>query len=78
MSNLIPHLSVVSPVHGAASLLPELVARIHATVSKLTDKYEIILVDDSSTDLTLLKAESCRNDINNLKIVQAENKKYPE
>jgi dolichol-phosphate mannosyltransferase len=43
-------ISVVSPVYEAASLLPELVARIHRALSTITDKYEIILVDDNSPD----------------------------
>lgn len=43
-------ISVVSPVYGAADLLPELVARIHRAVSSITDNYEIILVEDNSPD----------------------------
>lgn len=43
-------LSIVSPVYGAASLLHELVQEIEAAVSKLTNDYEIILVEDHSPD----------------------------
>lgn len=42
--------SIVSPVYGASTLLKELVDRIHASVSKITDNYEIILVEDRSPD----------------------------
>jgi dolichol-phosphate mannosyltransferase len=45
-----PLLSVVSPVYGAETLLNELVRRIEASVSLLTEDYEIILVDDRSPD----------------------------
>lgn len=45
-----PHISVVSPVYGAASLLPELAERIGATLSAITEDYEIILVEDNSPD----------------------------
>ncbi|MEI6059279.1 MAG: glycosyltransferase family 2 protein [Bacteroidota bacterium] len=48
MNNL--EISVISPVYGAASLLPELVARIDKTLSKITSEYEIILVEDNSPD----------------------------
>lgn len=50
MTNSSIKMSVISPVYGAASLLPELVKRIHNTVSKITDDYEIILVEDNSPD----------------------------
>ncbi|TLM93388.1 glycosyltransferase family 2 protein [Hymenobacter jeollabukensis] len=46
-----PLLSVVSPVYGAAALLPELVRRIVAAVDGPTGgRFEIILVDDRSPD----------------------------
>jgi len=41
------------------------------------DNFEIILVNDNSTDLTGSKAESYKDDFPNLKILKAENKKYP-
>ena len=44
------HLSVVSPVYKGEKILEELVLRIHNSVSKITDSYEIILVDDFSPD----------------------------
>ena len=43
-------LSVISPIYGAASVLPELVKRIHNTACKITDDYEILLVEDNSPD----------------------------
>ena len=45
-----PHISVISPVYGAASLLDELVKRINKAVSQLTSRYEIILVEDHGPD----------------------------
>lgn len=50
MKNSTLKLSVISPIYGAASLLPELVNRIHNTVCKITDNYEILLVEDNSPD----------------------------
>ena len=42
--------SIVSPVYGASTLLKELVERINASISQITDNYEIILVEDNSPD----------------------------
>ena len=41
------------------------------------NNFEIILVDDNSTDLTFCKAWAFKNEFTNLKIIKAENKKYP-
>lgn len=43
-------ISVVSPVYRAESIVDKLVERIRAAVSKITDKYEIILVEDRGPD----------------------------
>lgn len=56
---------MVSPVYGASSLLPELVQRLHHSLSSLTPEYEIILVEDHSPDnswevISLLAAEDQR------------------
>lgn len=45
-----PLISIVSPVYRAEKIIPELVARIEAAISQITDNYEIILVEDSSPD----------------------------
>jgi len=43
-------ISVVSPVYKAENIVDKLVERIMAAVSKITQKYEIILVEDRSPD----------------------------
>jgi dolichol-phosphate mannosyltransferase len=43
-------LSIVSPVYKSENLVEKLVERISNTVSKITNDYEIILVDDFSPD----------------------------
>lgn len=45
-----PFLSIVSPVYRAENLVDELVRRIQVSVGKVTEDYEIILVDDRSPD----------------------------
>lgn len=44
------HISIVSPVFKAEKILPELVERIESSVNKITNDYEIILVEDGSPD----------------------------
>lgn len=43
-------LSIISPVYGAEKILEELVHRIEQSVSKITNDFEIILVEDASPD----------------------------
>jgi len=54
------HISIVSPVYRAENLIDKLVDRIINSVSKLTDNYEIILVEDCGTDNSWKKIqENC-------------------
>jgi dolichol-phosphate mannosyltransferase len=58
-----PHISVISPVYGAAKLLDELVRRIKESVSRITENYEIILVEDHGPDDSWEKIKAiCAND----------------
>ena len=53
-------LSVVSPVYQAEKIVDELVRQINASVSLLTNQYEIILVEDGSPDNSWSKVvENC-------------------
>jgi len=45
-----PHISVVSPVYRAEKIITELVRQLHENLTKITDDYEIILVNDASPD----------------------------
>ncbi|MFL5951662.1 MAG: glycosyltransferase [Gaiellaceae bacterium] len=47
-----PGLSVVVPVYNGASALPELVRRLQAALDATQRRYEVVLVDDGSTDDT--------------------------
>lgn len=44
------YLSVISPVYNASEIVDELVKRIKEEVIKITEDFEIILVDDGSID----------------------------
>jgi glycosyltransferase involved in cell wall biosynthesis len=61
MSLPAPFISIVSPVYNSAAIVSELVRRIDQAVSAIDKNYEIILVDDGSTDDSLqqmVKAQS--------------------
>src|SRR5689334_4103168 len=44
------HLSIVIPVYMAEKIVDELVTRLNTELAKITDNFEIILVEDRSTD----------------------------
>ena len=48
-------ISVVSPVYNAEKIVDELCSRLIFTLSQITDSFEIILVDDSSSDNSWIK-----------------------
>ena len=54
----IPLLSIVSPVYRAEELVDELVRRVQASLISLTEDYEIVLVDDRSTDGSWARIEA--------------------
>lgn len=57
------HISIVSPVYMAAAMVDELVSRVSTAAAKLTENYEIILVDDCSPDDSWKKIEAlCQKD----------------
>lgn len=58
-----PRFSVVIPVYNEAESLGELLARIDATMTRLGHTYEVVAVDDGSTDgsLETLKALAARD-----------------
>lgn len=44
------HISVVTPIYGCCSTLHELYTRLDAALSKISENYEIIMVNDGSPD----------------------------
>lgn len=55
-------ISVVIPCYRSAEVLPDLVAEVTVNLSKLTSKYEVILVVDGSPDVTWDVALSIASD----------------
>lgn len=52
-----PDVSVVVPVYGCCSTLPELLSRLASTFSGIERSHEVILVDDRSPDSTWTRIE---------------------
>jgi dolichol-phosphate mannosyltransferase len=46
------HLSIIAPAHNEEQNIPPLVEQVHAVLSPLGHRFELILVDDGSTDRT--------------------------
>ena len=47
-----PYLSLVIPCYNEEEVVPELLARVESSLSKLDKPWEVVLVDDGSTDRT--------------------------
>ena len=45
-----PHISIVTPVYGCKTCLPQLCVRLRKTLEHISSEFEIIMVDDSSPD----------------------------
>lgn len=57
-SRFMAHLSVVIPVYNESLLINELVTRVKLNLEKVTQDYEIVLVDDGSKDATWEKVST--------------------
>jgi dolichol-phosphate mannosyltransferase len=63
--NKVPHLSVIVPIFNEEQVIPELYQRIQNTISQITSDYEILFVNDGSSDLSLHQLqELAANDSN--------------
>ena len=50
--------SVILPAHNEAENLPDLIAELNSVMTQLQEPFEIIVVDDGSTDETYKILES--------------------
>lgn len=63
-------ISVVIPVYQAESLVDELLKQLTATLSEITTRYEIILVEDRSPDNSWREIQKARTSYPNVKAVR--------
>jgi dolichol-phosphate mannosyltransferase len=62
-------LSLVIPIFNEEKLIDELVNRTIASIESFVSDYEVIFVDDGSTDMSLEKMLSWRTKNNNIKVL---------
>lgn len=69
------HISIIISAKNEADNISSLINSLK-NVEYPKNNFEIILVDDNSTDPTLCKADSFKDELTNLKIIKAKNKEY--
>lgn len=62
VSNHTLFISCIVPVFNEQALIAEFIIKLSTELASLTDQYEIILVDDGSTDETVLEIKKLTND----------------
>lgn len=63
-------LSIVIPLYNEADLIDELLSRTLSMAQKISEDYEIIIIDDGSTDNTLASLLKHRESDSKIKIIQ--------
>lgn len=63
-------ISLVIPIYNEAAVIPELISRTVDSISKITADFEIIIVDDGSTDNSLELLLNFHNKDNRIKILE--------
>ena len=56
--NIKPEISVLIPAYNEAEIIADVVSGVRATMERLNRPYEILVIDDGSTDETALRAQS--------------------
>jgi len=56
--NIKPEISVLIPVYNEAEIIADVVSGVRATMERLNRPYEILVIDDGSTDETALQAQN--------------------
>ncbi|MGB4102071.1 MAG: glycosyltransferase family 2 protein [Alphaproteobacteria bacterium] len=65
-----PHISIVLPARNEAANLTEMLRRLHQVLANETAAYEIIVVDDGSTDATVATVRRLRQDDARLRLIR--------
>ena len=65
-----PKYSIVIPVYNSSDTLDELCRRISTVFEEIAENYELILIDDSSSDNSWEKMQELRQKDNRIKLVR--------
>jgi len=63
-------LSIVVPIYNEEKIIDELLGRMRMALNSLDTKYELVFIDDGSTDSSLFKLLKLKSDFSELKVVQ--------
>jgi len=66
-------ISLVSPVYNEEKMISAFVHQCNTTLTSITNSYEIILVNDCSTDKTKEVLEGLSKDYHNLRVINLPN-----
>ncbi|MBN2654022.1 MAG: glycosyltransferase family 2 protein [Nitrospirae bacterium] len=67
-----PHLSIIMPAYNEGDVIFENLLKVDSVISKVMSDFEIIIVDDGSTDDTLKQAERAVQESGRIKIVHTD------
>jgi dolichol-phosphate mannosyltransferase len=70
-----PSVSLIVPTFNEAENIQELLHRAHAAIAGVTAEFEIVVVDDSSTDSTVALARAVAADYSNVQIIERQGKR---
>lgn len=66
------HLAVVMPAYNEAEGLPEFLRELHAALSPLAGRLDLVVVDDRSTDATVPVLRELADDLPGLTVIEAD------
>jgi dolichol-phosphate mannosyltransferase len=69
-----PHLSLVAPAHDEEECIEEFLVEVHGVLGALGVSFEIICIDDGSTDQTLKALDRMKPRIPELRVLALENR----
>jgi dolichol-phosphate mannosyltransferase len=64
-----PHISLIVPIYNEEALIESLLERSIHVLNNITDDFEIIAVDDGSTDNSLRTLRECHDKDNRMKVL---------
>ena len=70
LGTAVPSVSLIVPTYNEAENIQELIRRAYAAVSSATDDFEIVIVDDQSTDSTVALARAIAAEHDNVKVIE--------
>lgn len=72
-------LSVILPVYNEEAVIVETVSKVHDHLSVISDKFEIVMINDGSSDGTAMRLKELQQKLSNLRVLEhKQNRGYGE